>query len=75
MSDKIKTPATRRRNKNDDCIIAATHQSTTTYLVTENDSNFAVTCVGIIQEKTINQIIDTNTTFTYQINEDMQHHT
>jgi len=38
-----------RRIKNDECIIAPTHQSTTTSIVTENDSNIVVTCVGSFQ--------------------------
>jgi len=62
-------PATRRR-KNDKCIFAATHQSTTTDLVTENDSNL----FGDHSRKSINQTID-NTTVTCQINEDIKHHT
>jgi len=73
MSDKRKHQQ-QGRDKNDDCIMAATHQSTTTDLVAENDSNLPVTSIGIIQEKSINGIIN-NTTYTHQINKDIQHQT
>jgi len=43
------------------------------FLITENESNHAVTCVGIIQDKSTNLKID-NTMVTHIINEVKQHH-
>jgi len=74
MSDRREKPATWRRNRSEECIVAATNQTMTADLSTDNENQRGVTFVGIIQDKSNNQNIGYTTSVTCNNNEDQQNH-
>jgi len=63
-----------RRNRSEECIVAATNQTMTANLSTDNENECGVTFVGIIQDKSNNQNISSTTSVTHNNNEDQQNH-
>jgi len=65
MSDKRKTPAAMRKNKNDDSIIAPTHQTTTTSAIMKT----TVSLQKLMWESV--RLIINHPTVTHQINDNI----